>query len=73
MSNSYSIYKREVGGTTMNGDKMKDFDELPLHIKNAWIAIDTFYKKAIKEPEILRCKFCDGDIKRFLYCKNCSN
>ena len=44
---SYEIYKTAVEGVTMNGDKMKELDELPEKIQNAWCAIDKYYLSQI--------------------------
>ena len=40
VSYAYEIYKKEVGGITWEGKPMKEFDELPNNIKNAWCMID---------------------------------
>ena len=34
---NYNAYRDAVGGKTWNGENMKDFDEMPDKIKNAWI------------------------------------
>ena len=44
LSDAYEVYKKSVGGRTFNGEKMKEFDELPENIKDAWLAIDIHYK-----------------------------
>ena len=49
MSKAYEIYKKSVGGITFNGDKMKDFSDLPEGIKNAWSDVDNHYEKIYKE------------------------
>ncbi len=33
---NYEKYRETVGEITMNGDKMKEFDELPERVKLAW-------------------------------------
>lgn len=43
-SKAYEIYKQAVGGKTWNGEDMKQFQEMPQNIRNAWIAIDETYK-----------------------------
>ena len=45
VSQAYKIYKREVGGVTFDGKPMKEFQELPNKIKNAWITIDKVLSK----------------------------
>jgi hypothetical protein len=37
---AYEIYKKNVGGITFNGEKMKEFYELPEKIKNAWLQVE---------------------------------
>jgi hypothetical protein len=51
MSEAYEIYKVSVGGITMNGDKMKNLDELPILIQTAWKNIDSHYEYKIKQLE----------------------
>jgi hypothetical protein len=34
---NYNLYKNAVGGKTWNGENMKQFDEMPINIQNAWI------------------------------------
>ena len=45
---AYKIYKNSVGGIAWNGDKMKDFDEMPDKQKNAWIEVETKFIKQVK-------------------------
>lgn len=59
MSKAYEIYKQNVGGVTMDGETMKEFDELPEKIRKAWEAIDS--------DKELKCCFC-GKIPT-VYCK----
>jgi hypothetical protein len=43
-STAYEIYKKNVNSITFNGEKMKEFYELPSYIQRAWSAIDLFYR-----------------------------
>lgn len=43
-SKAYEIYKNETGGVTLMGMPMKEFNELPERIMNAWKAIDKYYE-----------------------------
>ena len=36
----YDIYREAVGGQTWNGDKMKDFNEMPEKQRNGWKAVE---------------------------------
>jgi len=40
---AYDIYKHAVGGKSWNGEKLKEYDELPANIKNAWTAVHEHY------------------------------
>lgn len=42
---AYNVYKEAVGGLTWNGDKMKEFDEMPEKQRNAWIAVENHFDK----------------------------
>ena len=33
---NYEMYREAVGGVTWNGDKMKEFEEMPDNIQKAW-------------------------------------
>lgn len=46
-SQAYEIYKDKVG-ITMNGDPMKNLNELPYHIIQAWKEIDWYYHEKIR-------------------------
>lgn len=45
---SYEIYKKSVGGITMNGEAMKELAELPMPIQQAWREIDWYYMEETK-------------------------
>ena len=49
MSKAYDIYREAVENKTMNGEPMKDLNELSRQIQDAWKAIDTHYTQ---KPEI---------------------
>jgi hypothetical protein len=49
MSVAYEIYKEAVGGKTFDGKDMKQYEEMPENIRNAWTAVDNHYTK---KPEI---------------------
>ncbi len=34
---NYDAYKISVGGVSFNGQKLKEFDEMPEKIRNAWM------------------------------------
>ena len=33
---NYETYREMVGGVTWNGDNMKEFEEIPERLQNAW-------------------------------------
>ena len=35
---NYEMYRKMVGGITWNGDKMKEYEEMPEKIRKAWEA-----------------------------------
>ena len=41
---AYEIYREAVGGVTWNGDKMKEFNEMPEKQRNGWIAVQEHFK-----------------------------
>ena len=69
-SKAYEIYRNAVGGITFNGDKMKELDELPKKIQDAWKAVDEHYDSTIskfrsKHNDFERCNNCN---KYIAYC-----
>ena len=50
MSISYEIYKGAVGGKTMTGEDMKQFNEMGDLQKNGWKAVDEHFKKKVEIP-----------------------
>lgn len=57
MSKAYEIYKKAVGGITMNGEQMKKIEELPDVVKAGWKAIDDEYtKKKETKPRVPKPK-----------------
>ena len=67
MSKSYDIYRESVGGVTMAGDKMKDINELPEKVRNAWKSIDDFYTDMYKELHAGMMAVCIEEFKKNIY------
>lgn len=78
-SKAYEIYRNAVGGITFNGDKMKELDELPKKIQDAWKAVDEHYDEKIdgyKQRIADMIPINDGDDSNdndACDCKSCRN
>jgi hypothetical protein len=43
--NAYEIYAVCVGWLSFNGEKLKQFEDLPLNIRNAWRIVELSLRK----------------------------
>ena len=71
-SKAYEIYRNAVGGITFNGDKMKELDELPKKIQDAWKTISKFrgndFERCNNYNKYIAYCLCDSEQDEYSKC-----